>query len=59
MNVPFKVKKAVYYNSFAQSERCEAIEEILKSQIDFEYFIESGIIESHFHLHKRTCIEDI
>ena len=59
INVPYKNDKKNFYNCFAQAERCEAIEEILKDQIDFDYFTEAEIIESHFHLHRRTCIEDI
>ena len=57
--VEYKDKYRHMYNSFAQVERCEAIEEILKKKIDFEYFTQAGIIQAHFHLHKRVNLEQI
>jgi hypothetical protein len=48
-----------YYNSFGAVQYCEAVEETLKQQIDFNGLKEMGIIEEHFHLHKKDNIESI
>lgn len=48
-----------YYNSFGAVQYCEAVEETLKQQIDFNGLKEMGIIEDHFHLHKKDNIESI
>jgi hypothetical protein len=47
------------FDCFGASQRCEAIEEFLEEEIDLDYFKDQGIIVDHFHLHKRTAIEDI
>lgn len=47
------------FDCFQASQRCEAIEEFLEEEIDLDYFVDQGIILDHFHLHKRTTVEDI
>jgi len=42
------------FNSFDAAERLEAIEEFLKQEIDFEYYIATGVIEDHYPLHKAS-----
>lgn len=47
------------FNAFDADEVLEAMEEYLKQEIDFEYYMSSGIIESHFMLHKKEQIKHI
>ena len=37
VTMQYEDKYKAMFNCFAQVERCEAIEEILKTKIDFEY----------------------
>ena len=48
-----------HFNSFGAVVFCEAVEEILKDQINFDELTNMQIIESHFHLHKKDNIESI
>ena len=57
--MPFNGDKEYLFDSFGAAERCEAIEEFLESQIDFDYLTENQVIDTHFHLHKVTTIGDI
>lgn len=41
------------FNKFDAVESNEIIEEFLQKEIDFEYYIASGIIEEHYPLHKK------
>ena len=47
------------FNKFDGDERLTVIEEFLGKEIDFEYYMMTGIIEQHFPLHKKDEIQDI
>ena len=55
----FDPKRADSFNSFNSTSRIEAVEEFLKKEIDFEYYIEIGTIESHYPLHRGQSISSI
>lgn len=57
--MPFNPKKEYLFCAFGAAERCEAIEEFLEKQIDFDYLNQNQVIDDHFHLHKATVVEDI
>lgn len=44
---------------FDADERQDIISEIFEEQIDFKYYLNSQIIESHFPLHKRDVVKEL
>lgn len=59
MKAPFKERFKEHFNKFDADEKLEIIEDLLNSEIDFEYYTLTGVIESHFPLHKRRDIKAI
>ena len=59
VSTDFKVSRKGHHNMFNAAEKLEAIEEFFETQIDFDELKESGVIEDHFHLHKRLAIDEI
>lgn len=59
VNVPFDTKRDYLFSCFAAAEKCEAIEEFLEQNMNFEYLTENQVVNEHFHLHKATVVEDI
>lgn len=51
VKAPYNKKVPHSFIVFDADERLEAIEEYLGQEIDFDYFMTSGIIESHYMLH--------
>ena len=47
------------FNKFDADEKLTVVEDYLGTQIDFEYYMMTGIIDQHFPLHKKNEIEDI
>ena len=42
------------FNSFDSRERIETIEKILEQEIDFENYVQQGVILDHYPLHKNS-----
>lgn len=59
VKAPYKKNLPYCFNAFDADEQLEAMVEYLKKEIDFEYYVASGIIESHFMLHKGERIKHI
>jgi hypothetical protein len=59
VKAPFKAAMDSCFNKFDADEKLTVIEEYLGKQIDFEYYMMTGIIEQHFPLHKKNEIEEI
>jgi len=55
----FKEKMDYCFNKFDADEKLTVIEDYLGTQIDFEYYMMTGIIDQHFPLHKKNEIEEI
>jgi len=47
------------YTKFDSVEKHEAIEELLAKEIDFEYYMATGVVEDHYPLHKSDTISQI
>lgn len=59
VKAPFNKNFSQKFNQFDSTGRIEIITEILKQEIDFDYYQQQGIIESHFPLHKAQTVEAI
>ena len=55
----FKDKMSHCFNKFDADEKLTVVEDYLGTQIDFEYYMMTGIIDQHFPLHKKNEIEEI
>lgn len=55
----FDSKSKNSFNKFDATERLEIIEEYLDQEIDFDYYVASGIIEAHFPLHSKNEVKHI
>jgi hypothetical protein len=52
----FNHKFEFFYNKFTSIARDDAIEAVLQKEIDFEYYIKSGVILDYQYMHKGTII---
>ena len=59
IKAPFNKSVPHSFIVFDADERMEAIEEYLGEEIDFDYYMTSGIIEQHYMLHKRETVTQI
>lgn len=48
-----------YYNKFTSIARDEAVEEFLTKELDFQYYLKTGVIEDFQFMHKGTMIHEI
>lgn len=55
----FRQDMCKFFNKFDGDEKLTIIEEFLGEQIDFEYYLMTGIIDEHFPLHKKDEIKEI
>ena len=53
----FDAKSKDNFMGFDADDRLTLIDSILKKEIDFDYYVESGVILEHFPLHKRNSIK--
>jgi hypothetical protein len=51
IKTPFKRDKKNQFNMFDSRERIETIISILREEIDFENFVQQGVILNHFPMH--------
>jgi hypothetical protein len=59
VKAPFNKHMMYSFNCFDADEQLEAMEEYLKKEIDFEYLLGAGIIESNYPLHNGDVISNI
>jgi len=59
VKAPFNHKLDHAFNKFDADEKLTVIEDYLGKQIDFEYYMMTGIIDQHFPMHKKDEIREI
>jgi len=59
VKAPFQHKMSHSFNKFDADEKLTVIEDYLGKQIDFEYYMMTGIIDQHFPMHKKDEIREI
>lgn len=59
VSTAFDRAKLRHYNCFSAAEQLEAVEEFFEQQLDLAGLKEQGVVEDHFHLHKRLAIDEI
>jgi hypothetical protein len=55
-NVKYRFDRELseYFNSFEAMENVNIVEHVLRKEIDFEMYINDGVIKEHFPLHIRN-----